>query len=135
MDAKTRAQSIIKDILVNHLPRVVEGLEKGYVDENQILVIYDHAVRARVLTEQPEVGNAPSWHHLSSLREGDQLTELLASTSEDGIGIIARWMRRDDGTWAVTAMDTEGKGGMKRVTDFHEGEPVPPTPPDVVFPA
>lgn len=46
-----RAQAIIKDILVNHLPRVKEGLEKGYIDENQILVIYDHAVRARILTE------------------------------------------------------------------------------------
>jgi len=46
-----RAAAIIKDILVNHLPRVREGLEKGYVDENQILVIYDHAVRARILTE------------------------------------------------------------------------------------
>lgn len=46
-----RADAIIKDILVNHLPRVKEGLEKGYVDENQILVIYDHAVRARILNE------------------------------------------------------------------------------------
>ena len=48
---KQRAKAIIRDILINHLPRVKEGLEKGYVDENQILVIYDHAVRARVLTE------------------------------------------------------------------------------------
>lgn len=51
---RERAASIIKDILVNHLPRVKEGLEKGYVDENQILVIYDHAVRARILTEHAE---------------------------------------------------------------------------------
>ncbi len=48
---KERAESIIKDILTNHLPRVQEGLKKGYVDENQILVIYDHAVRARILIE------------------------------------------------------------------------------------
>lgn len=54
MDAKQRADAIIKDILVNHLPRVREGLEKGYVDENQILVMYDHAVRARILTEQSD---------------------------------------------------------------------------------
>lgn len=51
MSRKERAEAIIKDILVNHLPRVREGLERGYVDENQILVIYDHAVRARILTE------------------------------------------------------------------------------------
>jgi len=49
----SRANSIVKDILMNHLPRVREGLEKGYVDENQILVIYDHAVRSRILTEHP----------------------------------------------------------------------------------
>lgn len=52
MNQKERAESIIKDIQINHLPRVLDGLEKGYVDENQILVIYDHAVRARVLLEQ-----------------------------------------------------------------------------------
>jgi hypothetical protein len=51
LSREDRADSIIKDILVNHLPRVKEGLEKGYVDENQILVIYDHAVRARILRE------------------------------------------------------------------------------------
>ncbi len=53
-DRQKRAAAIIKDILVNHLPRVQEGLEKGYVDENQILVIYDHAVRARILTEHTD---------------------------------------------------------------------------------
>lgn len=54
MTNKARAKAIIDDILNNHLPRVQEGLKKGYVDENQILVIYDHAVRARVLTETTE---------------------------------------------------------------------------------
>jgi hypothetical protein len=49
---KERADAIIKDILVNHLPRVEEGLRAGYIDENQILVIFDHAVRARILKEQ-----------------------------------------------------------------------------------
>lgn len=49
-----RAANIIKDLLVNHLPRVQEGLEKGYMDENQILVMFDHAVRARILTEQAQ---------------------------------------------------------------------------------
>lgn len=54
MNAYDRADSIIKDILVNHLPRVIDGLQRGYVDENQILVIYDHAVRARILKEQSD---------------------------------------------------------------------------------
>jgi hypothetical protein len=52
MKANDRANFIITDILTNHLPRVKEGLEAGYVDENQILVMYDHAVRARILKEQ-----------------------------------------------------------------------------------
>lgn len=54
MNRQERAEAIVKDILVNHLPRIKEGLEKGYIDENQILVIYDHAVRARILTEHIE---------------------------------------------------------------------------------
>jgi hypothetical protein len=51
MTSKERAQFLIQDILANHLPRIKEGLEKGYIDENQILVVYDHAVRARILSE------------------------------------------------------------------------------------
>lgn len=50
----SRADAIIKDILDNHLPRIIEGLKAGYVDENQILVVYDHAVRARVLKEHAQ---------------------------------------------------------------------------------
>jgi hypothetical protein len=46
-----RASAIVKDILDNHMPRVIEGLKVGYVDENQILVICDHAMRARILKE------------------------------------------------------------------------------------
>lgn len=53
MSNKERAEAIIKDVLVNHLPRIQDGLEKGYVDENQILIVYDHAVRARILLETP----------------------------------------------------------------------------------
>jgi hypothetical protein len=52
-ELKKRMEAIIADVLANHLPRVKEGFEKGYPDENQILVIYDHAVRARLMAEQP----------------------------------------------------------------------------------
>lgn len=132
MNAHDRAQSIIQDCLVNHLPRVVDGLQKGYVDENQILVLYDHAVRARILTEQadavPRSADTNEWHELSRITLEDQLTELLAATCDDGIGVIARWTRREDRGWDVQAMDTEG-GGMQPITDFHEGECVPATPP------
>ena len=51
MTSAEKAAAVIKDILAFHLPRVQEGLEKGYVDENQILVIYDHATRARIYQE------------------------------------------------------------------------------------
>jgi hypothetical protein len=50
--ALNRADFIIQDILENHLPRLKESLETGYVDENQALVIYDHMLRVRVLREQ-----------------------------------------------------------------------------------
>ena len=51
MTNKEKAQFIIKDIKANHLPRFIEGLDSGYIDENQLLVIFDHAVRARVFME------------------------------------------------------------------------------------
>jgi hypothetical protein len=51
MEVSERADAIIKDILDNHLPRIREGLEKGYPDENQVLVVYDHMVRVRVMRE------------------------------------------------------------------------------------
>lgn len=51
MTNKEKAAFIIKDVLVNHLPRIKEAFESGYVEENQILVVYDHAVRARVFQE------------------------------------------------------------------------------------
>lgn len=72
------------------------------------------------------------WHRLSSINLGPKIVELLAATSDDGIGVIARWKLREDGGWDVTAMDTESDEGMKPVTDFHEGECVPPTPPITV---
>lgn len=68
------------------------------------------------------------WHVLSTIRVGKELREMLAASCVDGIGVMARWMRRDDGTWEVKAVDTESDD-MKPVTDFHEGESVPPEPP------
>lgn len=78
----------------------------------------------------PVAGSHLRWHRLVSLRCGGELIELLAATCVDGIGVIARWTYRPGGGWDVEAMDTEG-GGMEPVTDFHEGEPVPPEPPTV----
>jgi uncharacterized protein with PIN domain len=46
-----KALLIIKDIEANHLPQIKEGLERGYIDQNQIRVIHYHAVRARDLME------------------------------------------------------------------------------------
>jgi len=45
------ANAIINDILVNHFPRIGEGLRAGYVDESQVLAIYHQAVRARILKD------------------------------------------------------------------------------------
>lgn len=65
---RERARSIVADLLVNHLPRIEEGLRKGYVDENQILVMYDHAVRARILEEHEKP--VLSEHRVSSTAAG-----------------------------------------------------------------
>jgi hypothetical protein len=54
----TQSEFLIKDIKDNHWPRVAEGLDKGYIDENQILVIFDHAVRARILQALPDLDTA-----------------------------------------------------------------------------
>lgn len=70
-----------------------------------------------------------TWHILSTIHHGFQLTELLAAACDDGIGIIARWTLREDGKWDVEAMDTESTDGMQPVTEFSEEEPVPATPP------
>lgn len=73
-----------------------------------------------------------AWHRLSSIHRGPQIVELLAASCDDGIGIIARWTLREDSGWDVAAMDTEAEDGMKPITDFHEGECVPATPPITV---
>lgn len=53
-DFEKRADAIIQDILINHLPRISQGLKQGYVDENQALIVFDHLVRARQLKELAE---------------------------------------------------------------------------------
>jgi hypothetical protein len=68
------------------------------------------------------------WHRLADITVDDVIIELLAATCDDGVGIIARWVMRTDGTWKVTAMDTEG-GEWEVVRFFGEGEPIPPEPP------
>lgn len=77
-------------------------------------------------------GSHLRWHRLSELTRDDVGTiELLAASCCDGIGIIARWTRREDGTWEVWAWDTEMQGEMTEVVNFGDDEPVPPTPPTV----
>lgn len=51
MITKDKIQALIDDILVNHLPKVRESLESGYIDENQALIVFDHMVRARTLRD------------------------------------------------------------------------------------
>lgn len=72
--------------------------------------------------------NGLTWHVLNSITNGNDLMEVMMATSEDGIGIIARWKRATiESPWNVTAIDTEQ--GMERVVFFEEGECVPENPP------
>lgn len=59
----------------------------------------------------------------------------MAAACDDGIGIIARWMRREDDGWDVDVMDTEADHGMLRIVTFGEEEPVPPSPPESLLTA
>lgn len=56
----------MQDILVNHLPRVKEGLEAGYCDENQVLVIYDHLVRVRIIQEEQAARDKQDALHMAA---------------------------------------------------------------------
>ncbi len=69
------------------------------------------------------------WHILSTIHCGGLATEILAAACDEGIGIIARWVRRPKGGWDVFATDTE-QADMTLIRDFEE-ECVPPTPPDL----
>jgi hypothetical protein len=90
MNAQERADSIIQDILTNHLPRVIEGLKAGYVDENQVLVIYDHAVRARILKEfaeaQPVLEHTDNLAKLNRQLEAEWKRELELEKAEQTQG-------------------------------------------------
>ena len=121
-----RAKAILKDILINHLPRIQEGLEKGYVDENQILIMYDHAVRSRILTEHAAEAELSEWKYLGGVQDAGGATEVMAAKSEDGIGIIARWMLDTDGTWRSEVWHTEMPS--EGIRDDDSGS-VPETPP------
>jgi hypothetical protein len=72
------------------------------------------------------------WHRLAEIKHGDETVELMAASSEEGIGVIARWVLRPDKTWYVQAIDTEG-GKWQPVDKYEvdEGDCVPLIPPTV----
>lgn len=67
------------------------------------------------------------WVELHRIYDSQQVHELMAAHSCDGIGVVAEWLWRD-GAWEVYATDTES-GERRQVTDFQEDECVPPEPP------
>jgi len=68
------------------------------------------------------------WHRLSEITREGQVIELMAATSDDGIGVIARWTLRKDGSYEVWAMDTE-TCEWESIQCEREGEIVPLNPP------
>lgn len=71
------------------------------------------------------------WHMLSNIKDDMGIIELVAATTVDGIGVIARWCRQEDRGWRVSAIDSESTRGMQEITNFGEGECVPLEPPTV----
>jgi len=46
-----RIDSFWIDVKMGHIQRVVEGIDKHYVDENQALIVIDHLMRIRAYQE------------------------------------------------------------------------------------
>lgn len=71
-----------------------------------------------------------TWHLLNSTITGGKIVECMAAASDDGIGVIACWKMREDGTYQVRALDTEG-GWDDNPCDESDGEVsgIPNSPP------
>ena len=46
-----RIESFWVDLKIGHINRVVEGIDKKYIDENQALIVVDHLMRIRTYQE------------------------------------------------------------------------------------
>lgn len=74
------------------------------------------------------------WHILNTISDHTGPTEVMAAGNCDGIGVIARWRKRQDGNWSVYATDTE-QAHMSFIHKFDEDECVPENPPLIPAPA
>ena len=48
---QTTRNNLLKDIQTHHLSRIMDGIEKGYPDENQGMIVIDHLMRVRIYDE------------------------------------------------------------------------------------
>lgn len=87
------------------------------------------ALRGAMTYVPPSDGHR--WHFLGGLSTIDGPIEVMAATSEDGIGVVAFWKLESDG-WHTSAMDTE-IGVWEDVTEYSpdDGYSIPLTPPTV----
>lgn len=69
------------------------------------------------------------WHRLSGTVSDGVTLDLEAASCCDGIPVLARWVRKEDGTYAVLALDGETQS-WETVSDSDE-ECVPRTPPTI----
>jgi hypothetical protein len=74
---------------------------------------------------------ARGWHLLETIYDEGGPLEILAATSDEGIGILVRWQRKDhDAPWRRLVTSTEGEtDDISGPPD--EGDPVPEEPPFV----
>jgi hypothetical protein len=73
--------------------------------------------------------NTNEWYMLSGLTDSHgKIIQLTAAASSDGIPVIARWQKVEEG-WHVTALDGESQE-WEVVKHFTEEEFVPPEPPE-----
>jgi hypothetical protein len=96
--------------------------------------MFNHREAMRLQRELDAPRSGPDgrrWHKLSEITVGGIAQEILGATCEEGIGVIARWVRLDGDMWEVEAIDTES-GGWDLVAIFNdEDDIIPPSPPTI----
>lgn len=99
-------------------------------ETRRILPYHDHKLYLCLIDgrgKEPHLYPVNRWHALSHIKTGKHITELLAATCEDGVGVIARWVHTGDG-WKVSAMDTENQE-WEEITDWEKETVVTRIPP------
>lgn len=122
------------DVMVSHIMggTTAAWVERGVCGEPPVVYLPGDSMEPwwkwlrRDDARGPLTPDEYDWTVLRRETMGSEVVYVMAATQVDGIGVLATWEKQSDGSWRVRAVDTEQ---VNDVTDWHEGEPVKPTPP------